>query len=117
MYIPYHTSSHEQTGDIINFAHFEEGYLLKSERNSEEDKSISSSISDSSTDNDYDEGYRSTNFLDDIKYGSQIHSDINARAARFNFFDRINKKKFYGNEKSSQRRIWAKVYRKSLSML
>ena len=28
-YIPYATSSHEQTGDIITFAQFEEGGLLK----------------------------------------------------------------------------------------
>ena len=34
-YIQYATSFHEQTGNIITFAHFEEGNLVENERNSE----------------------------------------------------------------------------------
>ena len=37
LYIPYATSYNEQNGDIINFAHFEEGYLVEKECNVEED--------------------------------------------------------------------------------
>ena len=36
-YIPYDTSYHETTGDIIIFAYFEEGGLVENERNAEED--------------------------------------------------------------------------------
>ena len=39
LYISYTTSFHEQTGDIITFAQFEEGILLENERNLEEDVS------------------------------------------------------------------------------
>ena len=35
-YIPYATSSKEQTGGIITFAHFEEGGLLSETRNDTE---------------------------------------------------------------------------------
>ena len=33
----YATSYHEQTGNIITFSQFEEGYLVENGRNSEED--------------------------------------------------------------------------------
>ena len=36
-YIPFAASSHEQTGDIIKFSHFEEGNLFENERNLVED--------------------------------------------------------------------------------
>ena len=35
-YTPYDTSSKEQTGDVIMFAHFEEGGLLTETRNNTE---------------------------------------------------------------------------------
>ena len=38
LYISYDTSCHEQTFDIINFAHFEEGNLLENKPNTKEDK-------------------------------------------------------------------------------
>ena len=47
LYIPYTTSSHEQTGDLITFAQFEEGYLEEIKRNIEEDESILASIVES----------------------------------------------------------------------
>ena len=43
-YIPYATSSHEQTGNIIHFAQFEEGGLVEKDHNAEEGESISDSI-------------------------------------------------------------------------
>ena len=45
-YTPYATSSEEQTGDIITFAHFEEGGLLSETRDDTEsgDKSDDNSI-------------------------------------------------------------------------
>ena len=43
-YILYATSSHEQTGDIINFAQFEEVGLVGNEFNVAEDESILASI-------------------------------------------------------------------------
>ena len=39
-YIPYGTSSHEQTGNIITFAQLEEGNLVENERNVAEDESF-----------------------------------------------------------------------------
>ena len=39
-YITYSTSYHEQTGNIITFARFEEGVLLENKHNKEEDESI-----------------------------------------------------------------------------
>ena len=36
-YIPYATSSHEHTGNIITFSQFEEGNLVEKERDSEEE--------------------------------------------------------------------------------
>ena len=35
LFIPYATSYHEQTGNIINITHFEEVYLVENYRNSE----------------------------------------------------------------------------------
>ena len=35
LYIPYATPSHEQTGNIITFANFEEGNLVENEHNAE----------------------------------------------------------------------------------
>ena len=62
-YITYTASSHEQTGNIITFAIFEEINLVLNKHNSEEYESMSSSIDDLSTYNDYDDGYMSTNAL------------------------------------------------------
>ena len=37
LHIPYATSSHEKTSNIITFTQFEEGNLVENERNVEED--------------------------------------------------------------------------------
>ena len=66
MYIPYTTSPHEKTGDIITYAQFEEDDLVENGCNAEEYKSISYSIDEFSTDDDRDGGYISTNSLEDI---------------------------------------------------
>ena len=79
LYIPYATSSHEQAGNIISFAHFEEGDLLENLHNTEEYESISDSIDELSTYDDYGDGSISTNTLEDIQDGIQMHIDINAR--------------------------------------
>ena len=44
--IPYSTSFREQTGDIINVSHFENGDLLENKCNLVEYESISTSIND-----------------------------------------------------------------------
>ena len=62
-YIPNNISYHEQTGNIITFAQFEEVNLVENERNVEEDESISSSIDELYTYNDSDDGSISTNAL------------------------------------------------------
>ena len=64
-YIPYGTSSHEQTGNIITFAQFEERNSVENKHNAEEDESILDSIDESSTENDSDKGYISTSALKD----------------------------------------------------
>ena len=43
-YIPYAALSHEQTGNIVTFAHFEVGDLVENERNVSGDESILDSI-------------------------------------------------------------------------
>ena len=43
-YISYSISSHEQTGNIIDFENFEEGNCLENGRNIKKDESILSSI-------------------------------------------------------------------------
>ena len=44
MHILFATSSHEKTGDIITFAQFEKGDLVRNECNLEEDSSLLDSI-------------------------------------------------------------------------
>ena len=88
-YIPYATSSHKQTGNIMTFEQSEERNLVENERNAEEDESIFSSIYELSTDYNSDEGSISTNPLKDIWDGRKIHPEINTRYARFNIRDRI----------------------------
>ena len=58
-YIPYATSYHEQTVEIITFAQFEENNLVGNKRNVSEDESILDSIDDSSTDHQSQRGFRS----------------------------------------------------------
>ena len=90
-YITYATSSHEQTGIIINFAQFEEGNVVENERNAEEDKSILDFIDESSTYDDSDDEYISTNAHKYIGYGNQIHQEINARDSWLKICDCIRK--------------------------
>ena len=78
-YIPYATSSHEQTGNIITFEKFEDGGLVENGRNAAEYISDSASIDDSHTEYDYDDGSISTDNTEDIWGGSQIHPELNAR--------------------------------------
>ena len=47
------------------------------------------SIDESSKDDEYDDVSISTNDLEDIQYGIQIHSDINARDSILKIRDRI----------------------------
>ena len=89
LYISYATSFHEQTGDNKKIPHFEKGVLVESERNTEEDKSISASIDKSSTYYDSDVRSTITNTLEDILEGSKMHPELNARYARLKIRDRI----------------------------
>ena len=81
--ISYATSSHREIGKIITFAQFEEVDLVENERNAEKDESILFSIDELSIDDEYDDGYISTNSLEDIRDGGQIHPYINSIDARF----------------------------------
>ena len=92
LFILYATSYHEQTGDIINFAQFEEGNLVENECNVSEYEYILASIDESSTDNDYYDLYTRTYALEDIQYGKYVHPNINARDTRLKIRDRIRKK-------------------------
>ena len=73
------TSSHEQTGGIIIFSQFEEVNLVENKHNAEEDESITNSIYQSYIYDDCNVRFISKNALEDIRDGSQIHPDINAR--------------------------------------
>ena len=93
MYIPYDTSSHEQTGNIIYFTYFEEGNLVERKRNEEENASISSSIDESPTYNYSNGGYTSTNVIKEIWDRRKIHPDINTRNTRLKMCEHILKTK------------------------
>ena len=90
LHIPYAPSYHEQTGNIITFAQFEEGDLVENERNIVEDESILASIDESSTEDDSDDRFIGTNALKKIWDGSYINPDINSRYAILKIHDHIN---------------------------
>ena len=90
-YTLYATSSKEQTGGVITFAHFEEGNILTETRNDTEsgDESDSKSLmmnkqdmvnTDSNEKSDHD--IISTEMLEDIYDGSKTHLTVNKREAR-----------------------------------
>ena len=90
-YTPYATSSKEKTGDVITFAHFEEGGLLTETRNDTEsiDESDSETIMMSKQDMEnldekekFDDDDISTETLEDIRDGSQTHPNFDKREAR-----------------------------------
>ena len=81
-----------KTGDITTFSQIEDGDLVENEHNEEEDQSFLSSTDELSTDDDSDDRSISTNALEDIWYGSQIHTYINSRYARLKICDRIKQK-------------------------
>ena len=98
------TSSREQTGNIVTFAHFEERDLLSETRNDTEsgDKSDNDSIMppliseedmdamNSGDESDHEPIY--TEMLEDIIDGSQSHPNINSREARYKIRDRIKQR-------------------------
>ena len=97
-YTLYATSSKEQTGNVITFAHFEEGNLLTKTRNSTESGDISDSKSLMMSKQDmenldekenFDEDLISTKTLHDICDGNQTHPNIDKREARLKIRDRI----------------------------
>ena len=67
--------------------------LVKNEHNVVEHESISYWTYESYTDDDFDDGYISTNSLEDIWYGKYVHTDINARYDRLKICDCIIKTK------------------------
>ena len=100
-YTPYGTSSREQTGDVITFAHFEEGNILTETRNDAEsgDESNNEYIMISKQDmenlNSNEESYHdiiSTEMLEDIWDGSQTHPNINKREARYKICDCVRQR-------------------------
>ena len=87
-YTPYATSSEEQTSNIITFAQFDEGNILTETRNDAEscDESDNESIMMSKKDmeninsgDESDHDLISTKMLEDIRDGSQTHSEVNRR--------------------------------------
>ena len=109
-YIPYATSSKEQTGDIITFIQFEEGNLVSETRNDAEsgDKSDEDSIMppllseeemdamDSGDKSDHEPMY--TEMLEDICDGSQSHSNVNRGEACYKIRDFIKQRQSYWKE-------------------
>ena len=100
-YTPYGTSLREQTGDIITFAQFEKGNILTKTRNYIEsgDESYNESIMMSKQDMDAmnygdesDHYLISTEMLEDILDGSQIHPTVNRREAHYKIHDRIRQR-------------------------
>ena len=100
-YTLYATSSKEQTGDVITFAHFEEGNILTETRNNTEsgDESDNESIMMSEQDMENldsneksDDNHISTEMLEDICDGSQTHTNVDKRKARRKIHDRIKQR-------------------------
>ena len=84
-YTLYVTSSREKTGDVITFAHFEEGNILTETCNNAEggDKSDNEYIMMSKQDmeninsgDESDHDLISTEMLEDIRDGSQTHLNV-----------------------------------------
>ena len=97
-YTLYAKSPKEQTGDVIPFAHFEEGNILTETRNDAEsgDKYDNESIMMIKQDMDAmnygdesDHDLISTEMLEDILDWSQTHPNVNIREARYKIRDRI----------------------------
>ena len=97
-YTSYAMSSKEQTGDVITFAHFEEGGLISETCNDTEscDKSDTESIMMSKKDKEnldetekFDDDFISTETLHAIQNGNKTHPKIDKRGAclaiRFSF--------------------------------
>ena len=91
-YTPYAMSSKGKTGDVITFAHFEEGGLLTETRNATEsgDESDSKSIMMSEQDMEnldekekFDDNHISTETLHDIRDGNQTHPNTADLLKRF----------------------------------
>ena len=98
-YTPCDTSSREQTGNIIMFAQFEEGNILTKTRNDAEsgnDDSIMPPLLSEEEMDDMDSGYDSyhdlisTDMLEYICDGSQSHTNVNQREARYKIRDFIS---------------------------
>ena len=94
--------SMEQTGNIITFAQFEEGCILTKTHNDAEsgnksdNESIMMSEQDMENINSCDESDHdliSTEMLEDIRDGSQTHTNVNRREARYKIRDRIKQRK------------------------
>ena len=100
-YIPYATSSREQTVNINTFTHFEEGGLLSETRgyteigNKYDDGSTPApliseeEIDTISSGDESDAEPKSTDILEDIRYGSQSHPSINRIYVRYKIHDCI----------------------------
>ena len=88
-YIPYATSFHKQTGNIITFSKFVEKNSVENKHSVGEDESILDSIDESSTENNYDDISISTNALKGMWDGNYIHPDIIARSSGLKIRDRI----------------------------
>ena len=88
------TSLREQTGDMIMFAHFEEGNILTKTRNDTEsgDESDDKSIinMDSVVESDHD--LISTEILEDICDGIQTHPNVNRRESCYKIRDCIKQR-------------------------
>ena len=100
-YNPHATSLKEQTGDVITFAQFEEGYLLTETRNDAEscDESNRKSLMMNKQDmenpdsnENSDDDHISTETLRDIRDGSQTHPKVNKREERRKICDRIKQR-------------------------
>ena len=105
LYIPYATSSKEQTGDIITFTQLEEGDLLSESRNSTEsgDKSddyltlppliSEAKIDEMSSSDESDAEPMSPDMLGDICDGSQSGPRTNRKEARYKIRDCIKQRR------------------------
>ena len=91
-YTPYATSSKEQTGSVFTFAQFEEGNIISETCNDAEscDESdneyimmIKQDMDAINSGDESDHDLISTEMLEDIRDGSQTHTNVNRRETRY----------------------------------
>ena len=123
-YTPFATSLKEKNGDVITFAHFEEGYILTETCNNAESGDESNNelimmrkqdIDDINYGDESDHDLISTEMLEDIRDVSHTHPNVNRREARYKIRDCIRQRQLEWKGALKATRSMGKVLQKVFS--